>query len=218
MITPAPGPTPSSVLEAVTSSADPLAPWATALISGAVVAALISASVNIYFARKKTREETRERLRTLFAEAFGAYAAYREYPYAIRRRNGDKPAEERVRLSEQIRQTQERLSFYLAATAAESDEVGLAYRELIVRTRECAGVAMKEAWSVSAITTDAEMVISRKVINLASLDAPAAEYQRAVAVYLRSGRYGPPNRLWQRLTRRRPASQMVRPAGDVVAE
>ncbi|QNE35884.1 hypothetical protein [Leifsonia shinshuensis] len=162
----------------------------TALLSGAVIAAIISFGGNYYFAIRKTREETRERLRALFAEAFAAYAAYREYPYVIRRRNADHPADERIRISELIRGTQERISYHLAATAAESDTVGSAYRHLIDRTRELAGSAMKDAWQAPAITEDRDVVIARSVINLGALDPDAVAYQKAVRDFLRAGRFG----------------------------
>ena len=90
----------------------------TALLSGAVAAALISAIVTSCIAeltaRRKSREEERSRQRDLFASAFQAYAAYRELPYAVRRRRHDEPAAERVRLSETTREIQSRLSYSTA--------------------------------------------------------------------------------------------------------
>ena len=53
---------------------------------GAVLAALLSACIAVWAARRKSREEERARQRDLFASAFKAYAAYKELPYAIRRR------------------------------------------------------------------------------------------------------------------------------------
>ncbi len=189
-ITTTPSPSPSPLVTAASSTPDPWAVAITTLLSGAVIAALISVLGNYFFAVRKTREETRERLRALFAEAYATYAAYREYPYVIRRRNAEIPAEERTRISELVRATQERLNYYLAATAAESDVVGAAYATLIAKTRELAGAAMKDAWQTSPITEDREMVIPRSVINLGALDSDARDYQASVREFLRRGRFG----------------------------
>lgn len=187
--TPTPVPTPVPVVVA-SAVMDPWSVILPAVLSGAVIAAVITFGGNYYFALRKTREETRERLRAMFAEAFAAYAAYREYPYVIRRRSADHPADERIRISELIRATQERISYYLAATAAESDAVGAAYKNLIDRTRQVAGTAMKDAWQAPTITEDREVVIPRSVINLEELDTDATTYQKAVRDFLRAGRFG----------------------------
>lgn len=160
-------------------------PLSTILASG-VVAALITTTINIILARKKNRQEERSRIRTVLAEAFAAYTQYREYPYVIRRRNDAKPADERVRISELIRATQERISFYLAWTAAESDSLGAAYAELIQQARATAGTAMKEAWRTAAITADADMVISSTTVNLADLRAAESAYTTEVAAHLKA--------------------------------
>ncbi len=115
-----------------------------ALLSGAVVAALIAAAVNTALARRKSLEEERARVRTVFAEAFEAVSAYKEFPYAIRRRRADAPAEERVRLSEELRKVQTRLTYYLAWTRAESQAVGDAYEALVTELRRLAGGACRD--------------------------------------------------------------------------
>src|ERR1700758_4760779 len=97
------------------------------LFSSALLAAFLTGLINIVLARRKSREEERSRIRAVFAEAFAAYTSYREYPYVVRRRNSEQPAAERVRISEQIRETQERLNYYIAWTRAESADVGRAY-------------------------------------------------------------------------------------------
>ncbi|NHW46087.1 hypothetical protein HAV21_04165 [Paenarthrobacter sp. MSM-2-10-13] len=154
------------------------------LLTSAVIAALLTATINIVLARRRSREEERARVRTVFAEAFAAYAQYKEYPYVIRRRNADKPAEERVRISEQIRATQEKLSYYLAWAAAESSEVGNKYAELVGQMRAVAGTAMKDAWRVPPITEDSNMVIPTSDVNLSGLKQAEEAYRAAVAQHL----------------------------------
>ena len=155
------------------------------LLTSAVLAALLTGTINILLAWRKSREEERSRVRTVFAEAFAAYAEYKEYPYVIRRRNIEKPGEERVRISEQIRQTQEHLNYYLAWTRAESDDVGRAYDALIEQVRASAGVAMKEAWQQPAITEDAAMIIPSSQVDLGSLKTYEAAYTTAVGKHLK---------------------------------
>ena len=75
------------------------------LLSATILAALIAAAVNIMLARRKSREEERARLRDRFAQAYGAYAEYCEFAYAIRRRRHDDPSAERVRISEELRKS-----------------------------------------------------------------------------------------------------------------
>lgn len=155
------------------------------LLTSAVLAALLTGSINILLARRKSREEDRSRMRTVFAEAFAAYAEYKEYPYVIRRRNSEKPGEERVRISEQIRQTQERLNYYLAWTRAESNNVGAEYAALIEQLRASAGAAMKEAWQQPAVADDAAMIITSSQVNLKELIAYENAYTAAVENHLK---------------------------------
>jgi hypothetical protein len=98
-------------------------------------------------ARRRSREEERARIRHTFAAAFEAYTAYKEFPHAIRRRRGDDPEAERIRLSETLRAVQEKLSYYLAWTQAESAEVGQQYEKLVAEARRVAGRAMHDAWT-----------------------------------------------------------------------
>lgn len=155
-----------------------------ALLSGAVIAAVIAAMVNTMLARRKSLEEERARVRTVFAEAFEAVAAYKEFPYAIRRRRADVPAEERVRLSDGLREVQTRLTYYTAWTSAESETVGKAYADLVGELRRLAGGACREAWLAEPITRDSEMNIPRKIVDLSSLSELETAYTDAARVYL----------------------------------
>lgn len=135
----------------------------------AVITASIGATVTISIARKKSSEEERSRRRTVYAEAFQAVAAYKELPYAIRRRRHDEPERERIRLSEEARKVQERLSYYRAWTQAESKAVGDAYAYLVTEVRRVAGGACNQAWTDAPITSDASMNISTALINLSGI-------------------------------------------------
>lgn len=154
------------------------------LLASTLLAAFLTGLINIVLARRKSREEERSRMRTIFAEAFAAYTSYREYPYVIRRRNREQAAAERVRISEQIRQTHERLNYYVAWTRAESADIGQAYAELIRHARTTAGAAMRRAWNTPPIAEDSAMNIAPGDIDLASLKTSEDAYTAAVSAHL----------------------------------
>jgi hypothetical protein len=146
----------------------------TVFLSGAVIAAVIAAfvgaMVNIALARRKSLEEERARVRTTFAEALQVVAEYKEFPYAIRRRRGDAAAaEERIRLSEALREVQAKLSYYTAWTKAESDEVGRTYETLVSELRKVAGKACHEAWLAPPANDDKDMNFPPGVVDLSAL-------------------------------------------------
>src|SRR5699024_9218240 len=91
----------------------------------------------------------------------------------------------RIRISEQIRQNQERLNFFLAWTQAESQEVGKAYDNLIKQVRRKVGLAMKAAWEAPPITEDAEMSIPQSVVDLGGLEAYESEYFQQLESHLK---------------------------------
>ncbi|MFE0147751.1 hypothetical protein ACFWY5_11430 [Nonomuraea sp. NPDC059007] len=140
-----------------------------AVLSGAVVAAVVTAMINSVLARRSTRLEERARVRSTLAEAYQAYADYKEFPYAIRRRRTDQKEAERIRLSEELRKVQSRISYYQAWTRAESPETGAAYSELIAAVRKIAGGAMHEAWKVPGLENDEGMNIGPDRVDLTDL-------------------------------------------------
>lgn len=156
----------------------------TGLLSGALFAALLSACIAVWAARRKSREEERARQRDLFAKAFESYADYKELPYAIRRRRHDQPEDERIRLSEITREVQGRLSYYLAWTAAESTNVGDAYGTLVAELRKVAGGAMRQAWQDPPIEDDHKMNIPPTIIDLSALKPFEEAYTQAVRIHL----------------------------------
>ena len=157
-----------------------------AIISGAFLAAMLAGAVNVWMARRRSREEERARIRNTFAAAFEAYTAYKEFPYAIRRRRPDEPEGERIRLSEALRVVQEKVNYYLAWTQAESADVGEQYAKLISEARRVAGRAMHDAWNDPPRATDPEMNIPPELVDLSQLAAAEAEFMQAVRQHLSS--------------------------------
>lgn len=159
------------------------------LLTGAVIAALIGAVVNTFLARRKSLEEERARVRGVFAEAFQAVAAYKEFPYAIRRRRDDEQAGERVRLAQAMAEVQAKLFYYQAWTNAESAEVGDRYDDLVRELRRVAGEACHDAWLAPAAASDADMNIPPTVVDLSGLrpleDAFVAAGQQHLTNFLR---------------------------------
>lgn len=154
----------------------------TAIISASFLAAIVSALVTMLIARKKSLEEERARVRTIYAEAYQAVAAYKELPYAIRRRGRAQPEAERLRLSEDARKIQERLSYYRAWTQAESEHVGQVYAELVNQLRVTAGGACQQAWEDDPVSSDAEMNIGTGEVNLAAITPYEDSYITAFTI------------------------------------
>jgi gas vesicle protein len=154
-------------------------------ITGAVIAAIVGAIVNVVLARRKSLEEERARVRTTFAEAFQAVAEYKEFPYAIRRRRHDEPEAERVRLSEALRAVQAKLSYYSAWTKAESDEVGQVYATLVAELRKTAGKACHDAWLALPAREDTDMNFAPGTIDLSTLKPYEDAFIAATQKHLR---------------------------------
>lgn len=157
------------------------AAWVGAVIASTVVAAVVSGLVAFVLAWRSHRLDERARVRAAFADAFRACAEYKEMPYAVRRRRADQPGDERVRLSEQLRDIQARLSYYQAWTASECDGVGAAYDTLVTAVRSRAGGAMREAWKGPALDNDPGMNIPPEIIDLRALAEPERAFLAAAA-------------------------------------
>ncbi|HEX6753669.1 MAG TPA: hypothetical protein VF093_08820 [Solirubrobacterales bacterium] len=100
----------------------------------------------------------RERRRELFAGGWASVQSYKEMAFAIRRRNAEDPAGERVRISEALREIQRDVSFHEAMIGRDpSDRVASAYRELVQKTRQIAGGIIKRSWDQEPIGADNEM-------------------------------------------------------------
>jgi hypothetical protein len=159
--------------------------WISVVLPAAVLAAVIAGAVNLWLSRQRTREEERGRVRTLFAEAFQAYSDYKEFAYAVRRRNPEKAAEERVRLSEQMKEVQSRIVFFQMWITLESRSVGKAYDDLIRELRVVAGGSIRDGWSTPPVGSDTEMNIPTAVVDLSALGPSEESYRSVVAAHLR---------------------------------
>jgi hypothetical protein len=104
------------------------------------------------------RSARRERLRELYAGGWAVVQSYKEMAFAIRRRNIDDRAGERVRLSEAMREIQKDLSYHEALLGRErSGRVATEYRNLVAKTREIAGGVIRRSWNEEPITADSQM-------------------------------------------------------------
>jgi hypothetical protein len=157
-----------------------------AMLSAAVVAAIVSGSITTALARRATRLEERARVRTTLAEAYQAYADYKEFPYAIRRRRDDQDGEERIRLSEEVRRVQSRLSFYQAWTRAEDPTTGAAYNHLVGQLRRVAGASMRAAWLEPALDNDAGMNIGPDRVDLSELRTAEERFLKAAENHVKA--------------------------------
>lgn len=133
--------------------------------------------------------EARARRRDMFARAFAACKAYREFPYVVRRRGSADPEGERLRISGELRLVQQELAFCFGWVKTESTTVAKAYGELVELTRREAGGEIKKAWESEPVGSDRDMSIS---IDLSGIDAAEARYLAAVrrnlSVFRRLGR------------------------------
>jgi hypothetical protein len=128
------------------------------------------------------RRARQERLRELYAGGWAAAQAYKEMAFAIRRRNIEDRAGERVRLSEAMREIQKDLSYHEALIGRErSGRAAAEYRNLVAKTREIAGGLIKRSWNEEPITSDSEMHSPEIASDLASLMAFEDGYMDAVA-------------------------------------
>lgn len=94
-----------------------------------------------------------------FANALAAVAEYCEFPYVVRRRGASDPERERLRISSELRDVQQRIAFYQAWLRTESHDVADAYDHLVAEVRKVAGGQMHDAWTRAPIVSDEEMNI-----------------------------------------------------------
>lgn len=146
----------------------------------ALFAAAIAAFVAVLLHLLRSRADQRDRARVLYAEAYEWYAAYKEMPYAIRRRRIDDPAGERIRLSETVREIQARLDHFKTWTALENADVGAAYADLLSELRQVAGTSMHDAWNEPGTDTDRAMNMPPGRVDLTPLRSFEDDYLAAV--------------------------------------
>ncbi len=127
-------------------------------VTAALVAAALAFLAHIIVLLVNGRRARQERLRELYAGGWAAAQAYKEMAFAIRRRNIEDRAGERVRLSEAMRDIQKELAYHEALIGRErSGRIAAEYRNLVAKTREIAGGIVNRSWNEEPITTDSEM-------------------------------------------------------------
>ena len=126
-----------------------------------------------------------DRRRDMYAEALADCMEYREFPYAIYRRNGEKPAEERTRISEGLKDVQKRIAHHRAWLRTESQSVAEKYDDLVKTMKSVAGEEMKRRWKDKPIKKDVDMTVAPKM-DWGLIDAKEAEYIKAVRKQLAS--------------------------------
>jgi hypothetical protein len=159
----APSCPPAAVAPAAASG--PLDGW----LGTAILPALVAAAVALAVAAAKDHREEQRRVRQCLAEAYQAYAQYKEFPYAIRRRSDRDPAGERTRLSEALRLVQADIAYHQRWTEVEDDALGTAYNELVAGARRIVGREMQTAWNTPPISSDDEMNMG-SAVDLTGLD------------------------------------------------
>jgi hypothetical protein len=128
------------------------------------------------------RRAERDRLRALYAAGWAAVQAYKEMAFAIRRRNAEQRAAERVRLSEALREIQNQLSYHEALIGRErSGKVAVEYCALVAKTREIAGGIIRRSWNEEPIASDKEMHSPEIATELQALVPFEEQYLDAVA-------------------------------------
>jgi hypothetical protein len=137
-----------------------IAAWGAAQ-TAALIVAIVAAVIAMLGVWINGLRAERHRRRELYAAALEATYAYREFAYVVRRRRPEVPGEERVRISEALREIQRDLAKYEALMKIERcTKVAVEYRNLVEKTREVAGGYMRAAWSGDGAAEDKQMNIA----------------------------------------------------------
>lgn len=147
-----------------------------AIIAGAV--ALLVALLSPAFT---AAAERRLHKREVLVKAVGALAAYREYPYVIRRRDETDPPVERRRITGEIMAIQRELTEASIWIGAEAPKLYSDYIAAVGNHRRIAGALMTEAWRTPPANSDAGMNIAdlhEKLEPLRAHDSVLAELIR----------------------------------------
>jgi hypothetical protein len=125
--------------------------------------------------------EAKARRREMFARAFAACQAYREFPYVVRRRGPSDPEAERLRISGELRQVQQELAFCVGWMTTESKALAKSYRELVDSVRAVAGGEIRRAWESEPAKSDREM---NMIVDLSGISAAEEAFLTAVRRHL----------------------------------
>lgn len=154
-------------------------PW---WVAPAVIAALIAAVMTGIGIIVNGRRNRLDRQRELFASAFADITEYCEFPYIVRRRRHDEPAEERARISGELSAVQQRLNHNVAILRVEAPRVGRSYADLVATTRGVAGAAIRDGWDQPARTADDQVHVTD--VDLSPIKPAEDAYLEAVRDHL----------------------------------
>lgn len=153
-------------------------PW---WLAPAIVAAALTGLIGVCTLLVNGRRSRVDRQRVLFGQALGDLAGYREFVYIVRRRRHDEPAAERVRISTELSNVQQKLNQHSAVMRVESPRVARAFDELLRATRRVAGGAIRQGWDQAPIMDDSGIHIE---VDLSEIDSAEATYIAEVTDHL----------------------------------
>ncbi|WCO67957.1 hypothetical protein PO878_04370 [Iamia majanohamensis] len=154
-------------------------PW---WVTPAVVAAVIAGVVALVTLIVNGRRARADRQRQLFAAAFGDLSSYCEYPYIVRRRRHDEPEQERLRITTELSEVQQKLNHNRAVLRVEAPRVARAYETLVTETRRIAGASIHAGWDLTPINTDSGVHVTD--VDLTDIKPFEDAYLTAVADHL----------------------------------
>jgi hypothetical protein len=153
-----------------------------AWVAPTIVISIVALGVSLATFFLAGRRARLDRQRQVFGDAFEAIMEYREYPYIVRRRSPEDPANERQRISGDLSRVQAKLNAFHARLAVEDRYVGEQYAALIKKTRQITGAMIKAAWDNEPVGADAEM--HAPPYDFSELEPCDESYLRAVADHL----------------------------------
>jgi hypothetical protein len=152
--------------------------------AAALIGAGTAAAINVLSFLLVGLRQERQRRRELYADALEATLAYREFAYAVPRRRHDARAEERVRISEAMREVQRGLARAESLMRIErATEVADKYAELVRETRRVAGGYIRKAWDDEPIEEDSHMNVPGG-LDFSQIDTYERAYLSQVAADL----------------------------------
>src|SRR5689334_9773248 len=121
-------------------------------IYAAVIAAIVATFGYVVTARSKLLEDRRK----TYAAALGTVLEYQGLPHRIRRRPDPTPAT-RGTLGAQISNLQRDMEHYVSLMDLDSDEMGRAYRALVMKSRMVGRDDRESAWNCAPAISDKDM-------------------------------------------------------------
>ena len=121
----------------------------------ALIGAAVAAAINLLVLAAVGLREERRRRRDFYAAALEATLAYREFAYAIPRRRHDALAEERVRISEALREVQRDL--------ARAESLMRVERATKVRPPTASSSPRRAKWRAATCATRGNATRSRRI-------------------------------------------------------